>query len=238
MQIDQVIAILGTSVTTVATVTLAYLTWKYVKFTRELVEEARSSKQPNVFVDFEIENSYLKIVISNNGGLPAADIRFEAVESITWDNMYAPHSGLDRVEAIKNGISYLAPGRFLKFFVGRLASQNDASDQPNKAQIKIDFRAADSSNRFSRIYDVDLAPYINALEESFKGPQHEVAKAIESSERSRKSSEHMSRSRSRFANFGKRACPHCYEAINPKATKCPHCQERITNTESDEAPST
>lgn len=234
MSIEQIIAISGTAVTTIATVTLAFLTWKYVKFTRELVEETRNAKQPNVIVDFEVENDFLKVVISNNGSLPATDIKFEIVEDISWDKAH-PYNGIGRVRAIHDGISYLAPGRLLKYFAGHLDTRNGTPGNPNRVVIGIEFKAVDSKRMFSRRYDIELQPYTHALEESFKGPEHEVAKAIESSERSRRSSESMGSIRSRFSSFGKKPCPTCFEQINPKAKKCPHCHEVVPQQNSGDA---
>src|SRR5262245_5348890 len=106
------------TVAAVATVLLTGLTALYVMYTHRLVKETRAARLPTVYVDLEFDGrNEVKFVVGNGGPAPAFGIRLGVIDAIPWRN---PHKndGLEALPAIREGISFLAPGRVFKYHVG------------------------------------------------------------------------------------------------------------------------
>jgi uncharacterized OB-fold protein len=218
------ISIISTIVVAAATVMLAVLTGKYVCLTKTMVDEMKEAREPDIHVDFELPESILRLVIGNSGRSPAKNIRFEVVSdvdcirSVHWKNK----SGLSILPVFKTGISYLSPGRTLKFWAGFLEQKKET---PLSKVFRILVRYENNSGKlFERDIAIDMSQYENVLYESFKDNNVAVANAIRDAEHSRRSHENRG---GFFSKFFICACPVCGENVKPFARKCPHCGEWI-----------
>ena len=110
MDLATLAGVIGSVASAVATIVLAVLTGRYVRLTKALVEEAKASKHPNVFVDIEFNSYEVRFIVGNSGSTPARNVRFKVTDNVPWRKIGDVESGLESVSAIKTGISYLAPG--------------------------------------------------------------------------------------------------------------------------------
>ncbi len=204
-------------VTTVATVVLALLTGKYIRFTREMVEEMRTARRPYVFVDLEFQDgSSVVLIVGNSGALPARNVSLSVVDQVPWTRQ-----GLDRILAIKHGISYLAPERRLKYEIGSLDWKR-VRETGGSLRFRIRFET-DQGKEVRHDTGIDLTQYVSVTPTTFESEAAPVERALRSLERavewSRESSDSIA---SRWTH---RSCPICGERISAAAKKCPHCLE-------------
>jgi hypothetical protein len=222
MDTAALLSAIGAIASAIATIVLVGLTGKYVKLTHALVEESRQSKYPNVFVDIEFDQRDVKFLVGNSGSTPALDIRFDIKDQVPWRKIGGRSSGIDSISAVKTGISYLAPGRTLKFNAGYIDNDPKFFAEGSSIEITLAFKN-EAGIELHREFTIDLQSYSGILFETFLDPQREVARAIRDSERDRRSSE----TGNRMHNLFKKSCPSCGEMVASKATKCPHCHEGI-----------
>ncbi len=122
------IPVISTAVVAIATVILVWLTSKYVRLTNYMVEDIKRSREPSINVDFELPDGFLRFAISNSGLSPAKNIRFLVQNDVDWIKDGSGNAGLARLAPIKNGISYLAPNRTLKYGVGLFSFKGTESE--------------------------------------------------------------------------------------------------------------
>jgi len=223
MDIASTLSAVGAIASAIATIVLAGLTWKYVKFTHALVEESRQTKYPNVFVDIEFDDMDVKFLVGNAGATPALAISFNVRDQVPWRKIGDHPSGITSIVAVQKGISYLAPGRTLKFNAGYVEYDQNFFAEGSSIDIILDFKTEEGI-QLHRQFTIDLQSYSGILFESFLDPQREVAKAIRDSERNRRSDESIT---SHIHNMFKKSCPSCGELVSSKAVKCPHCHEVV-----------
>lgn len=227
MDTPDLVSLIGSTASAVATVILAGLTAWYVRLTHALVEEARSNKFPNVFVDIEFDSHGVKFVLGNAGSSPALDIRLRVTDSVPWKQMQGHPTGLSEIAVVKHGIGYLAPGRVLKFQAGYVSYDPDFFATGNTIEIEMSF-STEAGKSVTRHFSIDLHSYSGVLLESFSAPEREVAAAIRDAERQRSSND-----RSMMSLFGTKACSSCGERIPSSAKKCPKCHEFISTKTND-----
>ncbi len=219
------VSIISTIVVAVATVVLVVLTGKYVRLTKAMVDEMKEAGEPDVNVDFELPERMLRLVIGNSGRSPAKNVRFEVVSDVDCiRSIYSKDKpGLARLPVFETGVSYLSPGRILKFWAGCLELKKE---MPLNKIFRILVRYEnDIGKLFERDIAIDMSQYENVLYESFKDNNVTVAEAIKDAERSRKSNENRGGLFSRI--FTSSFCPVCGENVKTFARKCPHCGEWI-----------
>jgi hypothetical protein len=213
--------VIGSVASAVATIVLAVLTGRYVRLTNALVEEAKASKHPNVFVDIEFDSYEVRFIVGNAGSTPARNVRFKVTDNVPWRTMGNFESGFESVSAIKTGITYLAPGRILKYNAGFVDQDPAFFSENSSVEIQLTYET-ESNVIVNRDFAIELRAYSGVLLESFTHPEREVAKAIRDAESHRSSCES---SKSMITRIAKKSCPSCGESISPKAKKCPHCLE-------------
>ena len=220
------VQMITTILATVANVALVLLTSLYVYLTREMVREMRSSHDPAVFVDLEFPEMQGQIIIGNSGQSAAKNVKFKIQDSIPWMGKEKRAVGFDSIKAVKNGISYLPPGRTFKYYAG-IPDWKKTEGQTCLLEVQVEYESEHGKSKFKREYVIDFAQYQSVLFESFRDPNREVAKAIRDAERS-----HQSHAASRvIPNFGamsQKLCPMCAELIPGAAKKCSHCGELIS----------
>jgi hypothetical protein len=223
METPALLSLVGSTVSALTTIVLVFLTAKYVKLTHALVEEARVAKYPNVYVDVEFDEMDVKFVVGNSGGSAAVDIQFDVKDSVPWRKIENFPIGIKSISAVENGISYLAPGRILKFQAGYVERDPEFFAKGSTIDISLTFRT-EMGMSLRRQYTIELRSYAGILLETFRNPEREVAQAIRDAESSRRSRESFTK---RTNNLFRKACPSCGELVTPVAKKCPHCLEFI-----------
>ena len=217
-------SLVSTVAVAAATIVLARYTYKYVRLAKLLLEDSRESKEPIVYIDFEIPESVMRFTIGNSGRSAAVDIRITIEKDIPWLRFFNDQSGVGAIPVVKTGVSYLAPGRTLKYGAGVFRPAQDLTE--NKVlELLLQYKN-ETGRSFERRIVVDMSQYESVLFESFRDPSHEVAEAIKRAEYSRSS-------RDRFSAFGimraaTKNCPMCAEKIPKAARKCSRCGEALS----------
>lgn len=205
---------IGALAAAVATVVLAWLTSKYVRLTNRLVEETRAARAPEVVVDLQFENIVPRLVIANRGPTAAYNVQVKVSErNITWRDS---NPKLSDLAPIKKGISFLPPGRTMRYMVGMLDIEKTLA-----ADAALEFEVSyqdDGGATFERQFSLEFAAF-NAMLLEGRKPHEVIAEAI------RNAAEHL-KPRTFFMKRT-RACPVCYEQIRAEARKCPHCLEAV-----------
>jgi len=223
---ESLIQLGSTIVVALATVFLVWLTSKYVRLTKSMADEMKASRGPSVYVDIEAPGQMFNLTVGNSGRSPAVNIRFTVEKDIKGLSYGKDEKGIESIPIIKKGISYLPPGRTLKWRAGVFRPTKDES-QSNALQMEIFFEN-EQGKEFKRNFIIDMSLYDAVLFESYRDPSKDVAQAIE-----RVESRIGSRSRSNTFTemIGKKSCPMCGERIQYEAKKCPFCHEIITESE-------
>jgi hypothetical protein len=224
------VPLISTVVVCIATVVLVWLTSKYVRLTKHMADEMTRSREPAINVDFEYPKLiYLTLVISNAGQSAAKDVRFHVEKDLACLHGQKDGEGISSLNPIRNGISYLTPGRKLKYHAGFLAIPEESSEA-TLLRIRVSFKNETGSRTYTQDIDIDLSHLRGIHPDSFDDPTKAVAKAIRDAERNK----HTSSVASMFLRRQKKGCPVCGERIPQEAKKCPQCGEWIEDKEAQE----
>jgi hypothetical protein len=208
-----------------ANLILVIVTTVYVVYTAYMVQEMKATREPAVFIDFEMPDEEIRITIGNSGQSPARNIEFEYTDNIPWLDKELGHAGLAGIQAINAGISYLAPSRVLKYAIGHILwSELVAANALLEIRVKY---KNETGQPFNREYVIDFEQYKGILFESFRDSNIAVADAIRDAERSRISREQTNGYTKLMGEGPKKTCPICAEVIPKAAKKCSHCGEYL-----------
>jgi hypothetical protein len=221
-----VLSAVASTASALTSIFLVRLTARYVRLTHALVEEAKANKMPNVYVDLEFGSGGVKFVVGNSGSAPAMNIAFSIVDNIPWRTIGERTKSIGTLQVVKNGISYLAPQRTLKYMAGCL--EHGIQDFRESSYLEIMLTYTSEEGRiFRREFDIFLSQYSNVLFESFSDPSLEIAHAIKETERERRSHSSFQEMLRGQGVRSKKTCPICDSSINAAAKKCPECLEFI-----------
>jgi hypothetical protein len=215
------VSLAGTIVVTVATVVLAGLTFRYVKLTGRLVEESQRLRDPVVTVDFELPDFIMLVVVENHGLSPARNIRLELSRDSDWLRGRGDATGLSEAQPFSSGVSYLTPGRKLKYEAG-VPNWREMPDGPVEVAFRLTYESL-SGERFQEDVRYDFRQMERVLFDSFRDPNEAVAKAIRDAESSRRSQGQMGRIMRSLTTAQSKRCEMCAETILGDAKKCKHC---------------
>jgi predicted nucleic acid-binding Zn ribbon protein len=218
------IQLITTIVVMLANVLLVVLTAAYVLLTRQTVLEMKASREPSVYVDLEFPDMEVRAAIGNSGQSAALNIKFRVEDGVPWLGQKGFPKGLLSLEPIRDGISYLPPGRTLKYMLN-MVDWKLLTEENALLKIGVNYEN-ESGRKFKREYFIDVSQYNGVLCETYRDSNIEVAKAIRDTERSRKSSLNNS-SMFRMIPPGHKGCPMCAEFIPVGAKKCSHCGEML-----------
>lgn len=214
--IATIVQIIGAVVTAMATLALAVLTRKYVILSREMLEESRVSRRASVFLDLEMRHSDVRLTVGNLGNASAQNIKIEVKDSLPWRDGLGS-DGFNAISIVKHGLSYLAPGRMLKYEAGFPDWKKVA---PNESVVEFTLRYESQGRQYSDQFRIDLSEYTGVLVESFRNESSEIASTLHDIERNL---------RHKDPGFLQRAmqksCPFCGKGIPSSAKKCHHCHE-------------
>lgn len=228
------IPLASTIVVAIATVFLVWLTSKYVRLTKQMVDDMKRTREPAITVDFELVDHTVRLVVSNTGLSPAREIKFSVRRDIDWLRIHGEAGGIGGLEIIERGISYLAPGRTLKYHAGY---PNRQRDQAGSMLLSLDVSFSNEAGAtFNQGADIDMSQYLSVLLESFKDPERATADAIKEMDRSQRTRGQGSSLAHMLTQPKRKKCPVCGERILAEARKCPHCREWL-ETEGESSPS-
>jgi hypothetical protein len=156
------------------------------KYAAGQLQEARDARRdqtrPYVVASFELSQAartLVEIVIENIGKTPAHDINVSfspAMES----TMAAPDG--DRMNdwsAIKNGISFLAPGqRMTHLFDNLIARYADDCKLPRRHQVTVTYRGRKATDSYAETHTIDLGVWYGSHFTTVYGI-HDIAKSLE-----------------------------------------------------------
>jgi len=217
-----------TVVTAFATVVLALLTGWYVRLTYHMLQEAKATKEPNVWVDLELTSYEVKLMVGNSGSSPARNLRFDIKDNVPWRKIENHEEGFNAIQPIKDGISYLAPDRVLKYEAGLIDFEKTLNNKNSTVEIILKFDS-DIKKNIRREFLIDMGQYNGVLLETFRNPASEISKAIRDV---RDSLKHDKSGDTILSRMLKKKCPICGEKISSDARKCPMCLEFIDEVKS------
>ena len=120
--INTIVIAVSPFVTAAATIVLAWITWRYVRLTKEYVhltgEILKASNKPEILVSLvphEIYTNSIYLCIQNVGTGFAADIKLTCDPS--FDSLLPDNRSLKEFGIFKKGIDYLGPGNKVQIFL-------------------------------------------------------------------------------------------------------------------------
>lgn len=201
-----------------ATIFLVWLTSRYVRLTREMVEEMRVNREPSVFVDLEIAERGVKYSIGNLSPSPAINVKVELeCIDIPWLITERTNNPFSKM------ISYLPPNRTYQYLGGPIISKKVDKNSIGEFHFKISY-INENKKKYNREIIYNLNQYSDLLYSTFHDPIHYVAQAISNLER-RRGFDRYFKSPYKLDKKKTIKCEFCYEDIAEQATKCPHCLE-------------
>jgi hypothetical protein len=219
--VSTIAAGVGAVAAAIATIVLAFLTARYVRLTSKLVEETRAARAPGVVVDIEFDEIIARLVVANRGASPAHNLKINVSErNLVWSQTPGEPKFSD-LSPVKNGVSFLPPGRTLRYLVYALDVRATLA---NKESGVVEFSLTyqdDSGQTFNRQFSIDFGAFNDMSIEGgrWHSPHQVIADAI------RRAADHV---KPRFPMMRRmRACPVCFESIRAEARKCKHCLEPV-----------
>lgn len=176
------ISVLSMIVSTGTAVVVAYLTWRNVRLTHDMVESMKSARDPFVDIQLDIPEGRLRLAFVNQGATAARNIRFVIEQDCDLLEVHgAKQGGVASMTPFKNGITYMPAGQRLLYEVGDCPRNIEAHPNPFLA-IQILFED-EAGQAFTRRVQYDLRHIENLLFESFQDPNKSIAKAIRDTHR-------------------------------------------------------
>lgn len=210
--------------TGVAAIINAYAALQSQKFARKTVREMQEAREPSVYLELEFPSHQSRIVVGNYGLSPALNVRFTVQDNAPWRAINVEPKNLSEAEVVQNGISFLGPGRTLRYIGGSL---DWARLTKENGDINIEITFENEAKRtFTKRYEINLA-YTKSLRfDTYKDTSHEITEAIREM-----SSNQMIRGSQRQVlptiTTQRISCPVCAEGILPAAKKCRYCHSVI-----------
>ncbi|MFO1046054.1 MAG: hypothetical protein U0941_30110 [Planctomycetaceae bacterium] len=212
------VTLIASIVTTITTVVLAYLNWRYVQLTQQMAQTMESAREPFVDIELDAPSRELRLAFINTGSSAARNIKFNVIRDCASIVGYGgrPTIGISKLHPIEYGISYLPAGQRLMYSAG-------SWDAERAGSLTIDISYSNDAGRsFTRTVHYELNLLNHVLFESFHNNLVSVSDAIKALER-------MERGKvpDQIKNFGLEPCPSCKELVHPDASKCRYCHEMI-----------
>jgi hypothetical protein len=216
--VQSVATVLATAVSAAATVVLALLTRKYVRWTASMVNEMRQTREPAVFVDLTfIHGMDLVLVLGNSGLTPARNVRLKLVDRMPWTGP----TQVSTLPVLREGLSYLAPSRVLKYRLGSV-DWTKITEGEGVLEVTVTFEN-EAGAPSERSLSFDASGYTGVEISSFRDPLAELVDQV----RDFAFNYNAQLMEKRIPDWFVKVCPSCGETIKRQAKKCPHCLERV-----------
>lgn len=173
--------LISTLVVAAATVVLVYLTSRYVRLTRSIVEETQKSREPAVTLDFEMPDESIRLVVENHGLSAARNVRITVLKDAS---LFQDQQGFADNWPLKDVILYLTPLRKLKYYLGNPNLENTPEEQMITT-FRITYEN-EVEKKYEHIVNFDFRQMLNVLPESFGDPSQKVVETLQSIERQNK----------------------------------------------------
>lgn len=215
----------------VTTILLVTVTAWYVYLTHHMLQEARRSQRPYVYLKMRLDGALLEFGVGNSGDRAAERVEFTVVRDIV-DRDGQPVS---QDSPLSRGIRYLPPGETYRFSV--LAPQNLAGRPPGDAVFDVAVNYRSGGAKYGDRFAIDFADFSGVLENSLWTPEEQIAKSLDQIARLtlRRQTDDETR-RLLDMHRGMKGCPVCVEPISVNATKCPKCLEWLPGEPRPEDP--
>jgi len=204
------IQLFATVVVAGANVMLARFTYGYVRLTRAMVEELQRARLASVVVDLAFDDWGASFVVANSGTAPATDISFSVTDDVAWNQ----NRGVQSLDIVRRGISYLPGGRTLKYLVG---VPDWKAIEGSASVVAIGLKYKSEGKDEDREFVIDLAQFVGST--GAESPIDKVVKAIERLA----NQDRMRRSFERYLVTPTKICVECAEQIPAAAKKCSRC---------------
>lgn len=215
----------------VTTVLLVTVTGWYVYLTYHMLQEAKRSQRPYVYLKMRLDGALLEFGIGNSGDRAAEQVEFTVVRDLV-DRDGQPVS---QDSPLSRGIRYLPPGETYRFAV--LAPQDLVGRPPGDAVFDVAVKYRSGGATYVDRFAVDFADFEGVLENSLWTPEEQIAKSLDQIARLTLRREADDQTRRLLAmNRGMKGCPVCVEPISVNATKCPKCLEWLPDEPLAEKP--
>jgi hypothetical protein len=225
----------GPSLQFFAAIALLLATGLYVWLTGRIVRESRNSREPFVTIDFEITGrSTFCLVVENRGLRPATNVRIDVEQDVESIILFQDRKGLANLEVAKNGISYLAPARKLKYYLVLPAFVQKRDATSSLVLVARISYQNERGKRHENTVTYDFEQLREVLFDSFEDSHRDIVEAV------REVAKKLDRLPQRPMILGQRIlknCSMCYELIPSRAKKCAHCGELQPETETVKPPS-
>jgi hypothetical protein len=166
--------ILLSSINAIAVISLAFFTYSYMKSTKLMADEMKSSNdmafelshRPKVVAWFDAKsNGAIYIVVENQGNGAAKNIKLDIKPELR--NSYG--ETIEKWPALKNGISYLAPEKKVTFFFDMAFTLFGKPDLPKDFKVKIEYDwAIEGRPKISEESPLELSPFLGTDLASYK----------------------------------------------------------------------
>lgn len=218
-----VISMVATVVVTIANVFLVVLTRRYVRLTGGMLEHMRQSQSASVVLDMTFDGRSAHLLVANTGQTAATNVKFEHVTGMEWSR----HGNVQALS--ERGISYLPPGRTMRFWLGYPDWKQIEKEHP-VVRIDLEYSADGATQR--RDFLIDMSQYLGTSAES--NPEDRIVNAIEELARAESRGGGVDAYVRAFIDPKKR-CVECAEKIPTAAKRCSHCGELQNATASESA---
>jgi hypothetical protein len=172
-------------------------------------------------VDIDFDEMMARLVVANRGPSAAHNVRIKVSDrNLVWNERSQDRKLVD-LSPVKNGVSFLPPGRTLRYVLYALEIEKTlANEESGVIEFDVTYQD-DSGHSFHRQFSIDFGAFDGMTVEGgrWHTPHRVIADAI------KHAAEHV-KPRQFFARRT-RACPVCFETIKAEARKCPHCLEAI-----------
>jgi hypothetical protein len=207
-----------------ATLLLVVYTGRYVKLTNKLAAEAEARSYPSVYVDVELEgNDEVLFLIGNAGPTPAHDIRLQVSDNVAWDGLL--EETLANMPVFQNGLSYLAPGRKIRYRVG-LFDWEGVNEGRSLIRANVQY-CTSVGRQLSSSFKIDLRLYEGSYAPLLQEPLERIAGSVQEICYLKDREHSAAEAKQIISQIGppRVACRSCCEQISSTAKKCPHCLE-------------
>ncbi len=140
--------------TGVAAIINAYAALQSQKFARKTVREMQEAREPSVYLEIELPSQHSTIVVGNYGLSPALNVQFEVDDKAPWHPMLVAPKSLSQSDVVRNGISFLGPGRTLRYIGGNMDWQKLTAENA-VIFITITFEN-EAKKKFTKRYELNM----------------------------------------------------------------------------------